>query len=147
MNKLIQAFLTGIFVTFILDFFIFLGILLNYINFYKIDLYYNILFADNQNGIIFFTLSIILGFIVVYVKNYKVSLIIVSSLFFLALLTLIESIGHSVGEAMFMQKNVTLKDKKYTYTGDVYYDGRKEITFYDYNLKKIIKINKKDLVK
>lgn len=147
MNKLIQAFLTGIFITFILDFFIFLGILLNYINFYKIDLYYNILFADNQNGFIFFTISIILGFIVIYVKNYKVSLIIVSLLFFLTLLTLIESIGHSVGEAMFMQKNVTLKDKKYSYTGDIYYDGRKEITFYDYNLKKIIKINKKDLTK
>jgi len=49
MSKLIQAFLAGIFFTFFLDFFIFLGILLHYINFYEIDLYYNILFADNQN--------------------------------------------------------------------------------------------------
>ncbi|OHE06214.1 MAG: hypothetical protein A2513_07560 [Sulfurimonas sp. RIFOXYD12_FULL_33_39] len=147
MNRFIQALLTGIFITFILDFFLFLGILLNYINFHNIDLYYNILFADNQNGVIFFFLSVLLGFIVTYIKNYKISLITVGLLFFLSLLTLIESVGHYVGEAMFMKKNITLKDKKYSYTGDLYYEGRKEITFYDYNLKKIIKINKKDLDK
>ena len=49
MNKLFQAFLTGVFFTFILDFFLFLGIFLNYIKYYEIDLYYNILFADHQN--------------------------------------------------------------------------------------------------
>ena len=57
MSKLIQALLTGIFITFILDFFIFLGIKQNYIDFYEIDVYYNILFADHQN--IFYILPLI----------------------------------------------------------------------------------------
>ncbi|MGE4397595.1 MAG: hypothetical protein AB7D34_09160 [Sulfurimonas sp.] len=147
MNRAIQALLSGIFITFILDFFLFLGILLNYINFYNIDLYYNILFADNQNGFLFFGLSIVLGYIVVYVKNYKVSLITVGLLSFLTLLTLFQSIGHSVGEAIFMQKDRVLVTSKRTYSGDILYDGREYITFYERTLEKIIKISKKDLKK
>lgn len=146
MSKLIQALLTGMFFTFILDFFLFLGIQLNYIEFYGINVYYNILFADHQSIYIFSILSAILGFIVIYTNN-KISLIVIGSLFFLVCLTLIQSIGHSAGEALLMKKNVTFKDSKYSYTGDVYYDGRKQITFYDYELKKIIILNKKDLIK
>jgi len=145
MNRAIQALLTGMFITFILDFFLFLGVLLNYINFYDIDLFYNILFADNQNGYLFFGLSILLGYIVVYVNNYKISLITVGVLSSLVLLTLIEGIGHGVGEAMFMKKNSVLNGSKRVYTGDILYDGRQNITFYDYKLNKIIKIDKKDL--
>jgi len=44
-----------------------------------------------------------------------------------------------------MKKNVTLKDKKYSFHGDIYYKGRKFITFYDYELKKVILLKKKDL--
>ncbi len=145
MNRAIQALLSGMFITFILDFFLFLGVLLNYINFYNIDLYYNILFADNQNGYLFFGLSIILGYIVVYVQNYKISLITVGVLSILVLLTLFEGIGHSVGKAMFMKENSVLESSKRTYIGDILYDGRKEITFYDHKLNKTIKIDKKDL--
>jgi hypothetical protein len=46
-----------------------------------------------------------------------------------------------------MKKDVTYKNKKYVYRGDVYYNGRTKITFYDYELKKIIFLNKKDLIK
>ncbi|PNV82000.1 MAG: hypothetical protein C0627_12040 [Sulfurimonas sp.] len=147
MNKAIQAFLTGIFITFILDFFLFLGILLNYINFYNIELYYNILFADNQNGYLFFVLTFILGYIIVYLNNYKITLFVIGVLSFLVLLTLFQSIGHSVGEAVFMKKNTILETSKRTYSGDILYEGREHITFYEHNLNKIIKINKKDLKK
>jgi hypothetical protein len=44
-----------------------------------------------------------------------------------------------------MTKNITLKENKNSFTGDIYYDGRKQITFYDYRLKKIILLKKKDL--
>ena len=147
MNKVIQALLSGMFITFILDFFLFLGIFLNYINYYNIDVYYNILFADNQNGYIFFALSVILGYIVIYIQGHKSSLIAVGTLSVLVSLTLIEGIGNSVGEAMFMKKNSTLQTKKHTFIGDIYYEGRKKVTFYDYKLQKIITLNKKDLVK
>jgi len=147
MSKAIQALLTGMFFTFILDFFLFLGIQLNYIEFYGINLYYNILFADHQNIYIFSILTLLLGFIVIYVNNNKVSLTIIGSLFFITSLTLIESVGNSVGESLLMTKNTTLKDKKFTYKGDIYYDGRKQITFYDNELKRIIILEKKDLIK
>jgi len=146
MSKFIQALLVGIFFTFILDFFIFLGIKENYIDFYEIDLYYNILFADNQNIYIFFTLSIILGLIITY-ANKIISLIIVILLFVLSLLTLSQDIGYKLGESMLMSKKITLKNNRHTFYGDVYYSGRKNIIFYDYELKKIILITKKELIR
>lgn len=144
MSKLVQAFLSGVFFTFLLDFLIFLSIQLNYINFYEINVYYNILFADHQNIYIYMTSTVLIGYIVVYLNN-KVGLTILSILFILTSLTLIQPIGHLVGEKMLMKKNVTLHNKKHTFVGDVYYEGRKQITFYDYELKKIITLNKKEL--
>ena len=145
MSKFFQALLTGIFFTFILDFFIFLGIKLNYIDFYEIDLYYNILFADNQSFILYTIFSAIIGYVVIYVNNNKVSAIILGILLFITSLTLISPIGYQLGEMMFMQKNVTLQDERHTYVGDIYYDGRERITFYDYNLKKVINLDKNRL--
>ncbi len=145
MTKFFQAFLTGIFFTFILDFFLFLGIKQGYIEFYEIDLYYNILFADHQNLFVYSIFSLLIGYIIIYVDNRKLSLIVVGSLFLLSLSTLIRGVGYSIGEMMFFEKNVTYKDSRHTFIGDVYYNGRTQITFYDYELKKIILLNKKDL--
>ena len=146
MTKFFQAFLTGIFFTFILDFFIFLGIKLNYVDFYSIDLYYNILFADHQNIYLFSIFSILIGYVVIYVDNNKISTIILGALFALVSLSLIKPIGHNLGELMLMHKNITLQDSRHTYNGDIYYDGRKKITFYDYELKKVIILDKKRLI-
>jgi hypothetical protein len=147
MTKFIQAFLTGVFFTFILDFFIFLGIKNNYIDFYEIDIYYNILFADNQNIYLFAITSLLIGFIFTYINNTKLSLIVIGTLSLISLSTLIPTIGYSLGESLFMKKYITYNDSKYSYIGDVYYEGRTKITFYDYRLKKTIFLNKKDLIK
>ncbi len=146
MTKFITALLTGMLITFIVDFFIFLGIKQNYIDFYEIDLYYNILFADNQSFLIYFAVSIILGFIVIYVANKKLTLITLALVSIIGLSTLIQSVGHDVGKIMFMKKNVTYKDSKHTFYGDVYYDGRTTIHFYDNELQRMI-ILQKDLIK
>ncbi|MFK5937837.1 MAG: hypothetical protein QM497_05500 [Sulfurimonas sp.] len=146
MSKFFQAFLTGIFFTFILDFFIFLGIKLNYIDFYNIDLYYNILFADHQNIYLYTIFSILIGYVVIYTDNNKTSTILLAALFAIVSLSLIKPIGHSLGELMLMTKNITLQDSRHTYIGDKYYDGRKKITFYDYELKKVILLDKKRLI-
>lgn len=145
MSKFFQALLTGVFFTFILDFFIFLGIKMNYINRYEIDLYYNILFADNQCFILYLIFSVLIGYIVIYFDSNKMSAIILGILFSIAALTLIPPIGDSIGKLIFMKKNVTLIDKKHTYRGDIYYEGREKITFYDYELQKMITLNKKRL--
>ena len=145
MSKAIQALLTGMFFTFFIDFFIFLGLKQNYIDFYEIDLYYNILFADHQSAYLFFGVSIILGFIVIYKNNNKLSIIVIGILSLFALSTLTHSVGYTLGEMMFMEKNKFIKDGRYSYHGDIYYNGRTQITFYDYELKKIIILDKNRL--
>jgi hypothetical protein len=141
MSKMVQAFLTGLFFTFILDFFLFLGIYQNYIKVHEIDVYYNILFADHQNIFIFGFFTLFIGYIVIYTGK-KISIFIMSILFLGAFSTLIPSVGSFVAEKMLMQKGITLYTKKFSYHGDLYYNGRKTITFYDYELKKVIILDK-----
>jgi hypothetical protein len=145
MSKFFQALLSGVFFTFILDFTLFLGIFLNYIKPLNIEVFFNVLFADNQNLYLFLALTIIIGYLIVYVKNSKITLFSTGLLFLITVSTLIPSIGYNVGEKIFMKQNITFKDQKHTFIGDIYYNNRKSITFYDYELKKIITLKKKDL--
>ena len=145
MTKLLQALLVGIFITFIADFFIFLGIFLNYIGHYNIDVYYNILFWDYQNIYILLISTIIFAIISTYIANIKFTAIAVGLLCLVSLSTLIPSVGYMVGENILMSKNITYHDDRHRFIGDVYYDGREQITFYDYELKKTILLEKKDL--
>jgi len=145
MSKFVQAFLSGALFAFFLDFFLFLGIKLNYIDFYKIGLYYNILFADNQNLYVYLFFTTLFGFLITYVNNAKLSIIVIGGLLVLGLSTLIAPIGNYAGSLILKTKNVKLHDSRFIYTGDIYYDGRTQISFYDYELKKIITLNKKDL--
>jgi len=141
MSKIVQAFLSGMFFTFILDFFLFLGIKVNYIDANEIDLYYNILFADNQNIFFFLFLSILLGYITLYLSN-KVALIVLLPLFLFVFSTLLSPIGNFVAETLLMQKDVRITTKKFVYKGDIYYKGREYITFYDHRFKKFLKLEK-----
>ena len=145
MSKLVQAFLSGIFFTFFLDFFLFLGMKLNYIDYYNIDLYYNPFFADNQNIYIYMFFTFVFGLLITYIENTKLNLIIIGGLLALSLTTLIHPIGHSLASTMFMQKNVTLYSDRFVYKGDIIYDGRTTISFFDYELNKMITLQKKDL--
>ncbi len=144
MSKIIQALLAGSLFTFICDFFLFLGIKLHYIDAYNIEVYYNILFADNQNFIIYTILSFFFGYVIIYI-NHKISipLTLVFALFTLS--ALIPIVGHAIGESLLMQKNVQLHDQHHTYVGDIYYNGRKTITFYDNEIKKVIILQKNKL--
>ena len=144
MSKVIQAFLSGMFFTFILDFFLFLGIKMHYIDSLNIDLYYNILFADNQNIFVFLFFTILLGYITIY-KSHKLSLAVIGSLFLLVFATLLSPIGFLSGEMLLMQKNKTIQTKRFLYTGDVYYEGRKKTFIYDYKLDKVIILDNKNI--
>ena len=141
MSKLVQAFLSGMFITFLLDFFLFLGIFQNYIRVHEIDLYYNILFADNQSLVLFLLFSIFLGYIFLYLST-KIVLVTIGALALLSLSTLITPIGNSVAEVILMKKDVVLNMQKYSYQGDILYDGREYITFYDYRFKKVLELEK-----
>jgi hypothetical protein len=145
MSKFFQSFLSGVFFTFILDFFLFLGIFQSYIKVHEIDVYYNILFADYQNIYIYIFFSILFGILVTYIENTKLSIVVIGGCMILALSSLIQPIGNKIGSMILMSKNITLHDDKYTYKGDIYYNGREKISFYDYEIKKIITLDKKDL--
>ena len=144
MSRYIQLFLTGVFFTFILDFFLFLGIKLHYIDPLDFTLYYNVLFADNQNPLLFFAFSLFIGWLLYFTKN-AIRIPVMLLLFALALSTLVPSVGKRVGEALFLKPNVTLHNEKFTFHGDIYYIGREKVLFYDYDLKKMIELDKSTL--
>lgn len=147
MSKIILALLTGMLITFIVDFFIFLGVKINYFDFYEIDIFYNILFADNQNFLLYFGSSMVFGFIVIFISNNKLTVALLGALTIIAITPLFSNIGESLGKFMFMEKNVTYNEIKHSFHGDVYYDGRRTIHFYDNELQKIIILQKKDLMR
>jgi len=145
MSKMIQALLSGMFITFLLDFFLFLGIFQNYIRVHEIDLYYNILFVDNQSIILFTVISIFLGYLVIY-QSSKLTLALITILASFSLSTLIAPVGKSVAELLLMKKDVKIQTDKYSYRGDLLYNGRKNLTFYDYKFKKVLKLNKNKII-
>ncbi len=145
MTKIIQAFLSGALFTFILDFFLFLGVFLHYIQPLGIEVYYNVLFANNQNIFYYLASTLVLGYLVMYTP-YRVKLPIFAATFTLVSSTLVPSVGKNVGEWMFMQKNITLHNKNFTFIGDIYYIGRDKVTLHDKELDKVILLDKKELL-
>lgn len=145
MIKAVQAFLAGLFFTFILDFFLFLGIHLHYINRHEIDVYYNVLFADHQNLMLYLAMTALLGYLTIYTDRPKQVALILAGLFAVVLTGLIPPVGDAVGSALLMERDRTLYDHRYRYHGDVYYDGREAVWIYDDELQRMIKLMKKDL--
>ncbi|RUM64960.1 MAG: hypothetical protein DSZ03_03470 [Sulfurimonas sp.] len=146
MSKLVLALLSGMFFTFILDFFLFLSFKLHYIDRYGIDLYYNILFADNQNGFWYLAGTIILGYFTIYFKNMTLTALLLGVLFAgVIALNIIPAWGEQAAKMVFMKPKQRLFDGRHIYHGDIYYDGRNEIYMYDNDLQRIITITKKDI--
>ena len=145
MTRLMQAFLSGVFFTFILDFFIILGVKINYIEVHNIDVYYNNLFADHQNIFVFLFFTMIIGYLITY-SSTKATLISIGMMFLISFSTLIPPIGYKIGATLLMQKDTSIRTDRFSYHGDIYYNGRKKITFYDYKLKKVIILDKNKVI-
>lgn len=141
-SKLVMALLAGMFFTFFLDFFFFLGLFLNYIQAQNIDVYYNILFADHQNVYLFFLGSVVFGYLFIFIEETKIAAVVFGILFVIVSLTLVPLIGKSVGKMMFEKKNKIIKDGSFIYIGKIIYEGRSSTWFYDNDIKKIIEIKK-----
>jgi len=144
-NKLATAFFAGVFFAFFLDFFFILGLFLNYIQAQDIDVYYNILFADHQSYIVFFTLVVIFGYLFIFFPSTKIATIIFGVCFAIVNLVQIPDIGFYMGQMMFEKQNKIIQEGKYTYVGKTVYEGRDTIWFYEDELKKIIEIQKQDV--
>lgn len=145
-SKLMTALLAGMFFTFFLDFFLILGIFLNYIRPQEIDIYYNILFADNQNIWWFSAGVLIFGYMFLFLKNPKIPVIFFIISFSLVNLTQIPSIGKDVGSMLLAQKDKVFTIGKHNYIGTIVYSGRDTVWFYDDELKKIITFKKEEII-
>lgn len=143
--KLATAFIVGVFSAFLLDFFFILGLFLNYIQAQDIDVYYNILFADHQSYLVFFSLVVIFGYLFLFFPSPKIATIIFGACFAVVNLTQIPSIGFKAGQMMFEQTNKIIEEGKHTYIGRTVYEGRSTIWFYEEELKKLIEIQKQDM--
>ncbi|MEA3523755.1 MAG: hypothetical protein U9R50_12385 [Campylobacterota bacterium] len=145
MSKVVQAFLIGSVITFILDFQFFLGIKLHYLDYYEIDEYYNILFADHQNLLYLIPLVILTGLVTMYINSTKFILSVLGVVTAITLLVFIPSIGERVGAYVLQKDNVRYEDARYIYKGTLYYEGRYKITLFDDELQRLITLDKKDL--
>jgi len=138
--KLVTALLAGAFFTFFLDFFLFLGLFLNYIQAQEIDVYYNVLFADHQSLLLFFLGVAIFGYLFIFLKKVKLGVIIFILSFALVNLSLIPSVGNFLGQMVFEESNKVLQESGHTYVGKIVYKGRVFTWFFDDDLEKIVKL-------
>ena len=145
MIRLFQALLSRIFFTFILDFLFLMGIQLHYLDFYGIDEYYNVLFAEHQNFWVLLAPIVIIGYVTTYLKNLRYALIVMALLCALPLATLFPQIGKQVGTALLQKQNVRYSNGKYIYKGTLYYEGRDRIVMFDDELQRLITLEKKEL--
>jgi len=138
--KLVTAFLAGAFFTFFLDFFFILGLFLNYIQAQDIDVYYNVLFADHQSYLLFFTGVVIFGYLFIFFPSTRFATIAFGVCFAFVNLTQIPSIGFYMGQVMFEKENQIITEGEYQYIGKIVYEGRKITWFYEDELNRIIEI-------
>jgi hypothetical protein len=125
--KLFNALFFGAIFVLLLDFLIFVGLKLNYFDYYGIDIYFNTLFVDNQQWLFLFIAAIMLGYAMLYLRGNIYFDRIYILLVLLSALTFYPPIGKALGERLFMQK-----DRKVTLLGkpirvDILYLGRDRI--------------------
>jgi len=144
--KIINSFFLGLIFVLLLDFLLFIGIKINYIDFYNIKVYYNVLFVDNQSYILLFVLSIFFGYLISNKKSIRVFAYIYIFLIFITLLALYAPIGKSLGEMLFEKNNLSFKVGKIAFKGDLLYKGRKQTFIYRKDINKVIKLSNKDLL-
>ena len=141
-NRVLGSFFMGFIFISILDFLYFIGLKLNYFDFYKIDVYFNVLFVDNQNFYILAPLAGVVGYMLMYSKLAKQFLKIYVIIILLSATTLYKPIGQSLGEIVFLKDNQRFKFGSTTFSGAALYEGRTNIYIYRKDLTKTIKLDK-----
>ena len=144
-NRLLSSLFMGLFFVSILDFLYFIGLKLNYFDLYKIDVYFNVLFVDNQNFYILMPLSLVLGYLLMYSAISKNLMKIYIVIILLSTTTLYKPIGKAFGENIFMQQNQRLKLGSTIFDGDILSSGRKNLYVYRKKLDKTVKLPKNEV--
>lgn len=139
-GRLLSSFFMGFLFVGVLNFLFFVGLKLNYFDLYNIDVFFNVMFVDNQNFFILLPLSLLLGYLLMHspFKTISMKIYIVSILVFMT--TFYEPIGKSIGEAIFLEENQNFKYGSSTFSGATLYKGRDDIFIYREELGKTIKL-------
>ena len=140
-NRILGSFFMGFIFISILDFLYFIGLKLNYFDFYKIDVYFNVLFIDNQNFYILIPVSLVLGYLLMYSPFIKVFMKIYIITILLFVTTIYEPIGKTLGESVFLKENQRYKLGTTTFSGATLYEGRESIYIYRKEISKTIKLS------
>ncbi len=135
-----NAFLMGVAFIAILDFLFFIGLKINYIDFYMIKEYFNIFFIDNQNFYILLPLGFIVGYLILYSGYAKFFIRVYLLAIFLSAATIYQPIGKLVGEKIFLKENMRFKLGSTTFSADHLYTSRQSIFLYRKDLSKTIKL-------
>ncbi|MCH9813532.1 MAG: isoleucyl-tRNA synthetase [Epsilonproteobacteria bacterium] len=142
--RLPTAFIFGSIFILILDFLLFVGLKLNYFDYYGINLYFNRLFTDNQPYLLLLVLSFIVGYLMLYLKNEKLFHRFYILLLLLCASTFYPSIGQAVGEILFIQKDQKVHFYDTNATADILYASRDAFYIKKRGFRHAIKIDKKE---
>ncbi|MFK5881656.1 MAG: isoleucyl-tRNA synthetase [Sulfurospirillum sp.] len=143
--RIFNSFFMGIAFVSLIDFLYFIGIKLNYFDFYKITEYFNIIFIDNQNFYFIIPSFFIVGYLVLYCRFSKIFIRIYILTIVLAFASIYEPVGHYFGKLEFMKENLSFQVGAIKFKGDLLYVGRRYIYIYRKDILKTVKILKKDL--
>jgi len=143
--RIFNSFFIGFVFVSLLDFLYFIGIKLNYFDFYKITEYFNVIFVDNQNFILVFLSCFIVGYLTLYSKFSKLFTRIYIITIFLAASSIYAPIGRYFGASEFMQKEQTFILGNIKFQGNILYKGRKYSYIYRNDLSKTIKLSNDEL--
>jgi hypothetical protein len=143
--RLVNAFLIGLAFVAILDFLFFIGLKINYFDFYVIKEYFNVLFIDNQNFYILLPLSLLVGYLVLYSGFSKIFIRFYLICIFLSAATIYEPIGLMAGEKIFLKENLRLKLGTTVFSADLLYSSRVYVYLYRKDLSKTIKLKRDEV--
>ena len=90
-------------------------------------------------------LTVFIRFITTYLERPKIAATVLGLMFTTAALALTPQVGEALGAALLQEKGVTLRDARYHYYGDIYYEGRDFYFMYEHELQKFITLDKKDI--
>lgn len=139
-NRILSSFFMGFLFVGVLNFLFFVGLKLNYFDFYNIDVFFNVMFIDNQNFFILLPLSLVLGYLLMHSSFKRVSMKIYIASILLFMTTFYEPIGKSIGEAVFKKEAQQYKFGATTFSGKTLYKGRDYIFIFREELGKTIKL-------
>lgn len=138
-SKIFNAFIFGSIFILLLDFLLFVGLKINYFDYYGIDEYFNTIFVDNQPLLLLFILSITLGYMMLYAKKRRVYDRIYIILIIIFGTTFYQPVAEALGTFFFTQKDQRLQVLDTNITIDILYQGRQNLYLKKPNLFRAVK--------